>query len=140
MGTWRAPMLCFQLVPIWEPRFLYSSHSGVTCHPFSRCAAPLARRGLPLPLRTTRHKWSAAADAAGRKPARTGNVQLVADRAFKNVRRWLLCPWLLQIRQVLNVKPELAAHGRRQGLGIAVPSVKLVHGALRFGVYPVISL
>jgi hypothetical protein len=24
------------MVPIWEPRFLYSSHSGVACHTFSR--------------------------------------------------------------------------------------------------------
>jgi hypothetical protein len=39
MGTCDGERPCFQMVPIWEPRFLYSSHSGVACHPFSRCVA-----------------------------------------------------------------------------------------------------
>jgi len=33
MGTGERERPCFQMVPIWEPRFLYSSHSGVACHP-----------------------------------------------------------------------------------------------------------
>ena len=39
MGTLMAESLRFEVVPIWEPRFLYSSHSGVACHPLSRCEA-----------------------------------------------------------------------------------------------------
>jgi len=30
----------FSTVTVWEPRFLYSSHSGVACHPSSRREAP----------------------------------------------------------------------------------------------------
>jgi len=33
IGTCERERPCFQMVPIWEPRFLYSSHSGVACHP-----------------------------------------------------------------------------------------------------------
>ena len=35
MGTGDRERACFLMVPVWEPRFLYSSHSGVACHPFS---------------------------------------------------------------------------------------------------------
>ena len=34
-----AESLRFEVVPIWEPRFLYSFHSGVACHPLCRCEA-----------------------------------------------------------------------------------------------------
>jgi len=33
-----------QQVPIQEPAFLYSTRSGVTCHPYSRCEASLSIR------------------------------------------------------------------------------------------------
>ena len=39
MGTGEGKRACFQMVPIWEPRLPYSSHSGVACHPFCRCEA-----------------------------------------------------------------------------------------------------
>jgi hypothetical protein len=32
MGTAERERLCFRIVPRREPRFLYSSHSGVACH------------------------------------------------------------------------------------------------------------
>jgi hypothetical protein len=34
--------------PVWEPRFLYSSHSGVACHYFSRCEASASAATLLL--------------------------------------------------------------------------------------------
>jgi hypothetical protein len=41
-GHARSSLSC--LIPLWFPhrnfRFLYSTHSGVTCHQFIRCVAP----------------------------------------------------------------------------------------------------
>jgi len=46
MGTGSARAPCFQMVPIREPRFLCSTHSGVACHPFQpmRSIVPLRSR------------------------------------------------------------------------------------------------
>ena len=52
---------CFQMVPIWEPRFLYSTRSGVTCYSFSRREASSFSSKLgcclanPLIFRRTDH-------------------------------------------------------------------------------------
>src|ERR1039458_595530 len=76
----------------------------VTCQPFSRCAAPLARRDLPQRLRTTRHQWSAAADPAVPGPGMrswlpTAPSKTCADQAdrvfsgFLNVPGFLISSW-----------------------------------------------
>jgi hypothetical protein len=76
----------------------------VTCQPFSRCAAPLARRDLPRRLRTTRHQWSAAADPAVPGPGMrswlpTAPSKTCADQAdrvfsgFLNVPGFLISSW-----------------------------------------------
>src|SRR5579883_2722561 len=54
MGTGDGERACFQMVPIWEPRFLYSSHSGVACHSFSRCVASSFLRALDAAWGTRR--------------------------------------------------------------------------------------
>jgi hypothetical protein len=46
IGTWAGAGALFSNGPIREPRFLYSSNSGVACHTFSRCEASSFLRAL----------------------------------------------------------------------------------------------